>query len=94
VSRRHRFAILVAFAAIAYGLSGCHQPDSTNPAQCDAERMARWVLDCVEKGNPHSDEEPEDATRQCEATAAHLFCGPTCYISAKHHQLVCVEEDS
>ncbi len=50
----------------------------TEPASCDTDRMAVWILECIEKGNPHSDEEPEDATRQCEATAIHLFCGTQC----------------
>lgn len=54
------------------------RPDYT--PSCDPA-MRDWVLQCIEKGNPHSDEEPEDATAQCERTAVRLFCGPTCFVS-------------
>lgn len=50
-------------------------------AECDTKAMASWILECVEKANPHSDEEPEDNTSQCEATAVHLFCGTNCFKS-------------
>lgn len=46
-----------------------------DPAQRD------WILQCIEKANPHSDEEPEDNTAQCENTAARLFCGTSCFVS-------------
>jgi len=33
-----------------------------------------WLLDCIEKGNPLSDEEGEDLVKQCEWTAERMFC--------------------
>lgn len=62
-------------------LSACAvnpKPDYV-PAACDPA-MREWILQCIEKANPHSDEEPEDNTKQCERTAIHLFCGPSCFL--------------
>lgn len=71
--RRWTIAILLAVACE-------REPKPVPPAAYDPA-MRRWILDCIEKANPHSDEEPEDNTAQCEETATRLFCGPTCFIS-------------
>lgn len=34
----------------------------------------KFVLSCIEKANPMSDEEPEDYILQCQHTAQDLFC--------------------
>jgi hypothetical protein len=69
-------------AVVITMLSACEPPASSpplTPAACDPA-MREWILQCIEKANPHSDEEPEDNTKQCERTATHLFCGPTCFL--------------
>jgi hypothetical protein len=58
----------------------CDSKPKPTIAECDPA-MREWVLQCIEKANPHSDEEPEDSTAQCEATGARLFCGPSCFVS-------------
>ena len=37
----------------------------------DAQRA--WILECIEKANPRSDEEPEDWIVQCEDTSLRLY---------------------
>lgn len=63
---------------LALLFTGCYggNPESTYYYCSNAMRskMADWVLACVEKANPMSDEEPEHWTEQCERTARKLFC--------------------
>lgn len=33
-----------------------------------------FILSCIEKGNPHSDEEPEDWISICEDMAKNTYC--------------------
>lgn len=66
-------------AVVIVAIAACDvRPDFT--PDCEPE-MRDWVLECIGKANPHSDEEPADNTRQCEKTAVRLFCGPTCFVS-------------
>jgi len=37
------------------------------------EAQQKWILDCVEKANPKSDEEPEDWIRMCAFESRKLF---------------------
>jgi hypothetical protein len=68
--------------ALTVALVACNSRPKHNAtiAECDPA-MREWILQCIEKANPHSDEEPEDNTAQCEKTAARLFCGPSCFVS-------------
>jgi hypothetical protein len=66
--------------ALIAALSACETTPQPTIAVCDPA-MREWILQCIEKANPHSDEEPEDNTAQCEYTAARLFCGPSCFVS-------------
>ncbi len=33
-----------------------------------------WILHCIEKANPKSDEDPEDWVKQCQRTAEEIHC--------------------
>ena len=67
---------------LVFVILGCDsRPKSEVAPSCDTEAMRPWILDCIEKANPHADEEPEDYVLQCEGTAARLFCGPGCFLS-------------
>lgn len=54
---------------IGVGFLKAQEPDVQNAVP----EHRQWILDCIEKGNPHSDEEPEDLVLQCEKTARQLF---------------------
>lgn len=66
-----RLALLIAVFVV-----GCNgQPVRRvvwRQAAATAEHQ-EWLLGCIEKGNPMSDEEGEDLVKQCEQTAYRLF---------------------
>ena len=38
------------------------------------EKREKFILQCVDKANPHSDEEPEDWIDECGRQAKLLYC--------------------
>jgi hypothetical protein len=68
--------VIVIFVVIA----GCapgeprlrYEHECTTPEQ--AEKLAPWLLKCIEAANPMSDEEPEDWIAQCERTGIKTLC--------------------
>lgn len=40
----------------------------------DSNELQTFILDCIKRANPMSDEEPEDYIRQCQYTAETVIC--------------------
>lgn len=40
----------------------------------ETEKLANWMLECIKRANPKSDEEPEDWILQCERTGKRTLC--------------------
>lgn len=72
-----RLAIIVALT-----LTGCSvaertwEPTILRSCETEAERTAlqAWILECIERANPKSDEEPEDWMPTCEAIGRRAIC--------------------
>jgi hypothetical protein len=63
---------------IAVILAGCSpHVYRTEVRRCDpstTEKRASFILDCIERANPKSDEEPEDWLYYCQRFATDLYC--------------------
>lgn len=44
-----------------------------------SEKRASFILQCIESGNPKSDEEPEDWIGMCQEMAENTLCGKRYY---------------
>ncbi len=67
-------------------LSACFSPEpklryDIACSEEESDELASWILKCVEKANPQSDEEPEDWIRQCERTGKRTLCSTVPVIS-------------
>lgn len=91
-SRRTTWVFVAMMLAVACACEQQREPRYV-PAQCERDKMADWILSCIEKANPYSDEEPEDNTRQCERTAVPLFCGEFCYVNRTGQYICQVQEE-
>ena len=40
----------------------------------DADKRAKFIIDCAKAANPMSDEEGEDLVKQCDSSSRELFC--------------------
>jgi len=60
-------------------LVGCGNDENSTSKPCYAmpdslkSDYRSWLISCIEKGNPLSDEEPEDLVLQCEKTGIRAF---------------------
>jgi hypothetical protein len=51
-----------------------------------AERRSTFILECAKAANPLSDEEGEDLVKQCQATAADLFCPKEKFVQVSDYE--------
>lgn len=68
-----RIMMSLLLLAVACGDPEPHVRTEREFLATDADRAARFVIDCAAAGNPKSDEEGEDLVWQCERTARALF---------------------
>ena len=64
------------FLFIALIVSGCFDRKLVSGFiyVCDKEPLRKDILECIEKGNPKSDEEPEDLVSACNSVFRVIHC--------------------
>lgn len=75
------------FVVLSLFIVGCAEPSVGNSpgrfstCTCEDEKLAEWILQCVEKAN---DESAAPAlVLQCEETGVHLLCEDGCFVSGQ-----------
>ncbi len=69
--------VLTLFAVVLFGCEAAERTRTITEYDCNtstAQDRAEFILDCLEAGNPKSDEEPEDWIPLCMRKADQLFC--------------------
>ena len=83
------------FAILVLLLSGCSDSNrvhrdrikTTNDCHSkSAEKRASFILQCIESGNPKSDEEPEDWIGMCQEMAEDTLCAKRFYEVTEEQQ--------
>jgi len=68
-------------------LTGCDIVRHHKEPRCvtveEKTKQADWALQCIEKGNPMSDEEGEDLVAQCEQSGRRVACPLKCVKSIR-----------
>lgn len=80
--------ILLALFTLVLGCNSAVSKVNIYQYYCSYESQAlrrTFILDCIEKGNPHSDEEPEDLVSQCSKTAENVYCIYSNQFEAERH---------
>ena len=76
--KRSTLALSILIALLCAGCSkGEIRVIETTAHHCtmeSSEKRAKFILQCIENGNPKSDEEPEDWIRHCQYMAEQTLC--------------------
>jgi len=68
-----KYALPLLLMFIFCGCKNTYTFDTLEIPPESREAAQKWILSCIEKANPYSDEEPEHMTAQCERTGKRLF---------------------
>lgn len=78
MTTRNVIIVLLAFAMTACG--DTQRTITKTVYECGpSDKVANFILQCIENGNPKSDEEPEDWIWLCEQMANRALCPGVTY---------------